>query len=60
MSLVEAGERIFPLISVSRLALGPTELHVQWVPGVRSPGGKTQSGRDADYSPPSSAEVMNE
>jgi hypothetical protein len=24
------------------------------------PGGKARPGRDADYSPPSSAEVMNE
>jgi hypothetical protein len=33
---------------------------VQWVPGVLSPGVKARPGRDADHSPPSSAEVENE
>jgi hypothetical protein len=33
---------------------------VQWVPGVLFPGVKTRPGRDADHSPPSSAEVENE
>jgi hypothetical protein len=51
---------IFPLASVSRLALGPTQPPVQWVPGVLSPGVKTRPARDADHSPPSSAEVENE
>jgi hypothetical protein len=54
------GQRIFPLTSVSRLALGPTQPPVQWVPRVLFPGGKAWPGRDADYSPPSSAEVVNE
>jgi hypothetical protein len=49
------GQRIFPVASVSRPALGPTQPPVQWVPGV-----KARSGRDADHSPPSSAEVENE
>jgi hypothetical protein len=50
---------IIPLASVSRLALGPTHTPVQWVPGS-FPGGKARLGRDADHSPPSSAEVENE
>jgi hypothetical protein len=50
----------FPLSSVSRPALGPTQPPVQWVPGVLSPGVKARPGRDADHSPPSSAEVENE
>jgi hypothetical protein len=54
------GQRIFPLASVSRPALGPTQHPVQWVPGVLSPGVKTRPGRDVDHSPPSSAEVENE
>jgi hypothetical protein len=53
-SIPGRGERIFPLASVSRPPLGPTQLPVQWVPGVLS------LGRDADHSPPSSAEVENE
>jgi hypothetical protein len=55
-----AGQRIFPLASVSRPALGPTQPPVQWVPGGPVPGGKARPGRDADHSPPSSAEVENE
>jgi hypothetical protein len=51
---------IFPLASVSRPALGPTQPPVQWVPGVLSPGVKARPGRYADHSPPSSAEVENE
>jgi hypothetical protein len=51
------GQRIFHLSSVSGPALGPTQPPVQWVPGVLSPGVKARPGRDADHSPPSSAEV---
>jgi hypothetical protein len=53
-------QRIFPLSSVSRPALGPTQPPVQWVPRVLSPGAKARPGRDADHSPPSNAEVENE
>jgi hypothetical protein len=37
-------ERIFPLASVSRLALGPTQPPVQWVPWVLSLGVKRGRG----------------
>jgi hypothetical protein len=37
-SIPSRGERIFPVASVSRPALGPTLHPVQWVPGVLSPG----------------------
>jgi hypothetical protein len=55
-----AEARDFPVTSVSRPVLGPTQPPVQWVPGVLSPGVKARPGRDADHSPPSSAEVVNE
>jgi len=59
-SITGRGERIFPLASVSRTALWPTQPPVKWVPGVLSPGVKVRPVRDADHSPPSSAEVENE
>jgi hypothetical protein len=43
---------------VSRTALGPTQPPIQWVPGALSLGVKRQ-GREADHSPPFSAEVNN-
>jgi hypothetical protein len=36
------------------LALGPIQPPIQWVLGVKRPG------READHSPPSSAEVKND
>jgi hypothetical protein len=50
-SIPDRGERIFPLASVSRPALGPIQPPVQWVPGGPFPGAKAQPGRDADHSP---------
>jgi hypothetical protein len=38
------GQRIFPLASVSRPALGPTQPPVQWILGVLSPGVKRGRG----------------
>jgi hypothetical protein len=54
------GAKIFPLVSASRPALGPTQPPVKWVQGVLSPGVKARPGLDADHSHPSSAEVKNE
>jgi hypothetical protein len=44
--------------TVSRPALGPTQPPIKWVPGALSVGVK-RLGREADHSPPSSAEVKN-
>jgi hypothetical protein len=43
---------------VSRTAVGPTQLPIQWVPGALSLGVK-RPRREADHSLPSSAEVNN-
>jgi hypothetical protein len=51
-----AGLGIFLFTTASRTALGPTQPPIQWVPGALSLGVK-RPGREADYSPPSSAEV---
>jgi hypothetical protein len=50
------GLGIFLFTTASRTALGPTQPPIQWVPRVLSLGVK-RLGREADHSPPSSAEV---
>jgi hypothetical protein len=52
------GLGIFLFFTASRTALGPTQPPIQWVPGALSLGVK-RPGREADHSPPSSAEVKN-
>jgi hypothetical protein len=52
----EAGNFLFT--TVSRTALRPTQPPIQWVPGDRSLGVK-RPRREADHSPPSSADVKN-
>jgi hypothetical protein len=54
------GQRIFPLASMSRPALGPTQPPVQWVLEVLSPGLKRGRGVTLTTHPLSSAEVVNE
>jgi hypothetical protein len=48
----------FLLPTPSRPVLGPTQSPIQWVPGALSPEVK-RPGREADHSPPTSAEVKN-
>jgi hypothetical protein len=50
------GLGIFLLTTESRTALGPTQPPIQWVLGALSLEAK-RPGREADHSPPSSAEV---
>jgi hypothetical protein len=49
-----AGAKVFSSNLCVQTGLGPTQPPVQWVPGVLFPG------READHSPPSSAEAENE
>jgi hypothetical protein len=49
---------IFLFATVSSPALEPTQRPIQWVPRALSLGVK-RLGREADHSPPSSAEVKN-
>jgi hypothetical protein len=50
--------RFFLFTTASRPSLGPTQPHVQWVPGALSLGVK-RPGHEADRSPPSSDEAKN-
>jgi hypothetical protein len=50
------GLGIFLFATASRPVLGPTQPPIQWVSGALSLGVK-RPGREADHSPPSSAEV---
>jgi hypothetical protein len=50
------GVGISPFTTASRTALGPTQTPIQWEPGALSLGVK-RPVREADHSPPSSAEV---
>jgi hypothetical protein len=52
------GQEIFVFSTASRTALGPTQPPIQWVLRTLSPWVK-QSGREADHSPPTGAEVKN-
>jgi hypothetical protein len=53
---VQAGS--FLLTTTFRPSLGPTQPPIQWIQGVL-PLGVKWPGREADHSPPSSAEVKN-
>jgi hypothetical protein len=52
------GLGIFPFITASKTALGPTQPPDQWKTGALSLGVKLP-GREADHSPPSCAEVKD-
>jgi hypothetical protein len=52
----EQGLEIFLFTTMSRMALGPIQSPIQWVPRALSLGVK-RLGREADHSPPSSAKV---
>jgi hypothetical protein len=54
----EAQEDIFTFAIASTLALGPTQLPIQWVPGILSPELR-RPGCEDYHSPASSAEVKN-
>jgi len=49
------GEETFPSSKTSRLAVGPAQTRIQWL-SVFFSLGVNRPGRDADHSPPSSAQ----
>jgi hypothetical protein len=53
---VPVRSKMFFSARLSRQALGFTQPPIQWVPGALSTGVK-RPGREADHSPPASAEV---
>jgi hypothetical protein len=52
----QQGLGTFPFTTMSKMMLGPNQLPIQGVPEALSLGVK-RPGREADHSPPSSAEV---
>jgi hypothetical protein len=62
VSIPGRDERILPLASMFRPALRPTQPPVSGYGGGGGPfpGTKARPWRDADHSPPSSAEIENE
>jgi hypothetical protein len=58
VSIPGRGRDFFLFATTSRPVLGPTQPTIQWVPGTLSPAVKWP-GREADRSPPSSAEIVN-
>jgi hypothetical protein len=50
--------KFFLLSTLSRLVLGPSHPHIQWVPRTLSSGVK-RPGREADLSLPSRGEIKN-
>jgi hypothetical protein len=57
-SILGRGQKFFLFATVSRLALGPIEPPIQWVPWALSPGVKSPE-RETDHLSPSSSEVKN-
>jgi hypothetical protein len=55
---IPVGARNFSLHHRVQTGPGPTQPPSQWVPGTPSVGA-SQPGREADHSPPSSADVKN-
>jgi hypothetical protein len=53
------GQEIVLISKMSKQALRPTQLRIQWILEVLSPGVKWPVGKDY-HSPPSSAEIKNQ